>query len=157
MMPIINEQEATFFERPFRTLLAAVVSSGIFGESCDARAGSSCNTKAFCGSAVARAAPVEHSAVPGSTRAAPAEHSAASGQARAMLFEHSICGSMAVSSGHFEQSSALGRARAAISSQFSNILWLQGELARPFRAICGYKANSGGHFEPTFEHSEAPG
>ena len=72
-----------------------------FRASFGAKVGSSSNRRAFCGSVVARPAPVEHSAIqstraapgehsaiPGPTRAAPVEHSAASGQARATLFEH---------------------------------------------------------------------
>ena len=89
LIPIKDEHEAAVFEQPFRT------------QETNARAGSSGTRRAFCASGVARAAHVEHSAVPRQTRAAPVEHSAAPGQTRAALFEYSA---------------APGRARAAISS-----------------------------------------
>ena len=58
-------------------------------------------SKAFCGSAVTRAEPVEHFSAPGKFRAAPTEHYAISGQAR---------------SGHFGLSVAPKRARVAVAS-----------------------------------------
>ena len=93
-------------ERKKRTHLTAVGSSGTFGACCGPWAGSSCTRRAFCLSGVARAAPVEHSAVLGQTRAAVAAPVAhyyyvAPGQTRAALFEYSA---------------AQGPARAAISS-----------------------------------------
>ena len=73
----------------------------------------------------ARAAPVEHSAVPGQTRAAPVEHSAASEQARSAISKHSA---------------APGRARSAILSH----LRLRGGLEQLFRASCGSGPGSSG-------------
>ena len=76
----------------------------------------------------ARAAPVEHSAVPGQTRAAPVEHSAASEQARSAISKHSA---------------APGRARSAILSH----LRLRGGLEQLFRASCGSGPGSSGHMQ----------
>ena len=163
MTPEINEQKATFSQRPSRTPLIAAGLSGTFRAACGARAGSGGNRRAVCGSGVARAAPVEHSAIPGSTRAVPVEHSAAAGwtraapiepsaasrQARATLFEHplrgglerplrAICGSKASSSGHFEPAVGnIGRCGVCVQGRsISNDLWLCGALDRPFRASC---------------------
>ena len=80
--------------------------------------GSSCSRRAFCGSKMARVAPVEDSANLGQPRAAHIENCAAPRQTRSALFEYSA---------------VLGRARAAISSQLR--LW--GQTEQPFRAICG--------------------
>ena len=74
--------------------------------------------------AAARAASVEHSAVPGQTRAAPVEHSAALGTCRV------FCGSEAGSSGHFER-----KQRTHLMAVGSNCT---------FRACCGYEAGSSG-------------
>ena len=74
-----------------------------------------------CG--MARAAPVERSAIPVQTRVAPMEQPAVPGQTRSALVE---C------------SASLGRARAATLSQVR--LW--GELKRPFRA-----SSSSGNFK----------
>ena len=148
------------FECKKRTHLTAVGSRGT----------AALTRRAFCASGAARAAPVEHSAVPGQARAAPVEHSASPGQTREAPVEYSaapgraraaisshlrprgglerpfraICGSGPSSSGHiFEPSAAPGRARAAISSQ----LRLRGGLERPFRAICGSGPSSSGHMQ----------
>ena len=143
MMPIIDDHEPAFFERPFRT--QAMNASGTFRACCGARAGSSGSGRAFCTSVVARRAPVEHFAVPEQIRTAPVEHSAALGQARAAITSQlrrwvnlerpfrASCGSGPISRGHFEPAAASGQARAAISSQ----LQLRARLDRPFRANCG--------------------
>ena len=129
LMPIIEEQDAAFLERPFRAQETnAPHGCGLERHFSSLWGGSSCTRRTFCGSGVARAAPVGHSAVPGQTRAAPIEHSAAPGQTRSALFEYSA---------------APGRARAAISSY----LRLRGGLEQPFRAICGSGPGSSGHMQ----------
>ena len=121
LMPIADEQRQHFssgyFERKKRTHLTAV--------------GSSCTFRAFCASRVARAASVEHSAVPRQTRAAPVEH-CGSGADSSDTFRV-FCGFRASSSGHFEPAAAPGRARAAISSH----LRLRARLERPYAANSG--------------------
>ena len=70
-------------------LVRCICKNNVFNDvraRCGARAGSSGAGKALCGSAVARAAAFEHSAILGSTRETQVDHSAASGQARAMFF-----------------------------------------------------------------------
>ena len=88
--------------------------------------------RVFCGSGVARGAPIEHFAIQGQTRAAPIEPSAAPEQTRSALFEYSTllgrlerpfganCGCGASSSGHFELSQ-----------------WIRARLERPNAAKSG--------------------
>ena len=93
-----------------------------------------------------RAAPVEHSALPGWCERHPSSILRYWGRlgwhpSSILQFwgEHTrpfraSCGCGAGSSSHFEIDAAAGWARAAISSQVR----LQGDLEQPFQAICSY-------------------
>ena len=121
LMPRIEEQEAAFFERPFRAqaTLTAVGSSGTFRAS-----------------GVARAAPVEHSAVLGWLERHPSS---------ILRFR-----------GRFERHpSSILRLRNKLDQHFSSILRLWGRLERPFRASCGSGAGSGSNFEPSAASGQA--
>ena len=144
MMPIIDEQEAAFLERPFRTQATNApdgcgreqhVSNMLWRQSRLERLGPSIlhlrigwrgTHRAFCGSATNQAAPVEHSAAPVQARAA------ISSQLRLLA--------------------RLQRQfRAAISSQ----LRFRARLERPLRASCGSGPSSTGNFEPTAAPGQA--
>ena len=96
LMPIVvtDEQRAALLEWLFRAQntnaphgcgLERCFSSMLWlqGNSSGAR-------RAFCGSGVARAAPVEHCTVQGQIRIALAEHSVAPGRAQAAFFEYQV-------------------------------------------------------------------
>ena len=123
LMPRIEEREAHFssghFERKQRTHITAV--------------GSSCTFRA---SGVARAAPVEHSAVPGWLERHPSS---------ILLFR-----------GRLERHpSSILLLRGRLDQHFSNILRLWGWLELPFRAVCGSGAGSSSHFEPAAAPEQA--
>ena len=130
MMPIINEQEAAFCERPFRAPLMAAGWTGV----------------------------LEQPVVPEQPGMATPKHSAALGwlerhPAGILRFRgrfERYPSSILPVRGRLEQhlSSTLPLRRKHLQ-HFSSILRLQGRLERPFRASSGSKASSSGHFEPT--------
>ena len=131
MMPIIDEHEPAFFERPFRTQ-ATNAPRGSGRE----RRFSSISWRQSRLERLPSSILYFHGGSEGTSRAFRGSGADSSGTCRA------VCGSGARSSGYFEPAAAaaaLGQARAAIS-----------------RASCGSGPGSSGHFEPAAALGQAP-